>query len=219
MFCTSQFCCDLKPSNFLSLGCLWLSSFYPSDLVIVVWRQTILTRRLPVPLLLAHTLRPETTPSGTAAAISQSPFLSPFFHVTHKLFIFFLYNLIPSKSFSVQHQVPKSNSGSHKNVCLVEGYLRRVVSVRGSWPHPAEGLSCYLSVGDVVQVVTVETYSTFSNGTQPGMSVHHWNIMYQLIAYSSCFHFLFTVCFWCVVCRASISSLIILCDLLMTPNF
>lgn len=38
-------------------------------------------RRPPAPPLLDHPLRPETTPSGTAVAISQSPFFSPLFSI------------------------------------------------------------------------------------------------------------------------------------------
>lgn len=55
-------------SSFLSLF-----SSCSLDLVIVVWKQRILMRGPPVLPLLAHTLRPETTPSGTAAAISKLP--------------------------------------------------------------------------------------------------------------------------------------------------
>lgn len=55
--------------------------------------------RPPVPLLLARPLRPETTPSGTAAAISQYPICLP--HLVY-----------------LTYRVP--------SVCLAYGYLRGV---------------------------------------------------------------------------------------------
>lgn len=41
-----------------------------------------------VPLLLAHPLLPETTPSGTTAALSQSPCLYVFFLVFKQAFVY-----------------------------------------------------------------------------------------------------------------------------------
>lgn len=64
---------NLLYSNFLAFDS---SLPAPSDLVIVVWRQRILMMPPPVPLLLVHPQRPEITPSGTAAAISQYPYFS-----------------------------------------------------------------------------------------------------------------------------------------------
>lgn len=53
-----------------------------SDLVIAVWRWKTSTRAQPVLLLVVHPLLPETTPSGTAAVISQSSFFSSFLTFT-----------------------------------------------------------------------------------------------------------------------------------------
>ena len=65
----SLFCFALK--LFFTLFSFDSPLSLPPDPVIVVWRQRILMMLPPVLRLLANPLRPETTPSGTAAAISQ----------------------------------------------------------------------------------------------------------------------------------------------------
>lgn len=83
---TLPLCVPLSSTHhFTLMTLLWLSFFGSLDLVIVVWKQRILMRRPPVPLLRGHHLRPETTPSGIAAATSQYLFF-PSICVTHKLF-------------------------------------------------------------------------------------------------------------------------------------
>lgn len=141
------------------LNFLWLSSFCSSDLVIVVWRQRIRMKRPPVPLLLARRLRPETTPLGTAAAISQYLF-SP---LTNVLFYILFTPMTVLSACSIRHQTASldlvNNSVLFKDFRRVNVFCRRVLNPL-SWRMISECGGCCASCDQAY-----ETYSTVSNGT------------------------------------------------------